>query len=56
MLNPGLPFQSGTRSEVVKFRVEQHAEALKDSLGVLRFGTTNDTTESAEAAKNPPDL
>ena len=37
------------RSEVMEFRVEQHLEALKDRLGVLRFGTANDTTEQAEA-------
>ena len=44
------------RSEVVEFRVEQHLEALKDRLGVLRFGTANDTTEQAEAKQKSPPL
>ena len=42
------------RSEVVEFRVEQHLEALKDRLGVLRFGTTNDTTKQAETETETP--
>ena len=33
------------RSEVVEYRVEQHAEALKDRLGAMGFVTRNDTTE-----------
>ena len=37
------------RSEVVEFRLEQHLEALKDRLGLVGFGTTNDTTERAGA-------
>jgi hypothetical protein len=48
---------SGTirhRSEVVEFRVEQHLEALKDRLGILRFGTTNDTTKVAESETETP--
>jgi hypothetical protein len=38
----------------VEFRVEQHLEALNDRLGVLGFGTTNDTTEQAEAKTEIP--
>jgi hypothetical protein len=34
--------------------VEQHLEALKDRPGVLGFGTTNDTTEQAEAKTEIP--
>ena len=40
----------------MEFRVEQHLEALKDRLGVLRFGTANDTTEQAEAKQKSPPL
>jgi hypothetical protein len=42
------------RSDVVELRVEQHLEALKDRLGVLRFGTTSGATESAEAETEIP--
>lgn len=42
------------RSEVVEFRVEQHAAALKDRLGVLRSGTTNDTTKATKAETETP--
>jgi hypothetical protein len=31
------------RSAVVEYRIEQHLEALKDRLGGVGFGTTNDT-------------
>jgi hypothetical protein len=42
------------RSEVVEFRLEQHLEALKDRLGLVGFGTTNDTTERAGARNEEP--
>ena len=42
------------RSDVVEFRVEQRLEALKDRLGVLRFGTANDTTNTAEQETEIP--
>ena len=42
------------RSEVVEFRLEQHLEALKDRLGLVGFGTTNDTTERAVARNEEP--
>jgi hypothetical protein len=37
------------RSEVVEYRLEQHAEALKDRLGALGFGTTIRTTAGQES-------
>jgi integrase len=42
------------RSEVVEYRVEQHAEKLRDRLQALGFGTTNDTAARAVAENNEP--
>ena len=42
------------RSEVVEFRLEQHLEALKDRLGRVGFGTTNDTTGRAGERNETP--
>jgi hypothetical protein len=42
------------RSEVVEFRIEQHLEALKDRLGILRSGTRNDTTKPLERKTETP--
>ena len=42
------------RSGVVEYRIEQHLEALKDRLGAVGFGTTNDTASRAgEETKTP---
>ena len=45
---------SGTGQKSWSSGWEQHLEALKDRLGVLRFGTANDTTEQAEAKTEIP--
>jgi hypothetical protein len=46
--------RSGTGSEVVEFRLEQHLEALKDRLGKVGFVTRNVTAERAEDENETP--
>ncbi len=42
------------RSDVVEYRLEQHLEALKDRLGLVGFGTTNDTAGRAGEGNETP--
>ena len=42
------------RSEVVEYRIEQHADALRDRLKALGFVTGNDTAAADEREKTTP--
>jgi hypothetical protein len=44
------------RSEVVEFRIEQHAQALKDRLGAMAFVARNDTAAGQGVEREAPQL